>query len=115
MKSFKKIIKAIFAANKSKYSDTLTVEAQKETLQNELAKLRGISEGDVKILNAFLDANWKFNWINDSGIQVVSNNVVDAAFYLSSKLGNLLSIAPISAAFLSLEIAIGPCQSNSRY
>lgn len=72
-----------FTANKSPFNDKLSIDEQKETLQNALSKLTGISEEDVKIFVRIIDRDWTLG--------------VDAKNIVSNKLNTVLNSAEITS------------------
>lgn len=61
-----------FSLNKSRFDDKLSAREQKETLQNELAKLNGIGEEDVKTFLKYIDRDWT---LSADAKDIVSNKL----------------------------------------
>ncbi len=86
-----------FTANRSLYNQNLAADEQRETLQNLLAKLKGISEEDVKQLIRFIRRDWTL--------------VSDIKNVVNSKLSTVYSPAQITVLINTidaLETASGP-------
>lgn len=90
LESLQKKYQINFSANKSPFDDNLSADEQKETFQNNLSKLPGIGEEDVKTFIRFIDNDWplyddvkklinnKLNTIFTATQITVINNSVDA-------------------------------------
>ncbi|HET7818178.1 MAG TPA: neuraminidase-like domain-containing protein, partial [Bacteroidia bacterium] len=78
-----------FALNKSRFDDTLSANEQGETLQNELSKLNGIAEEDVKTFLEFIDKDW--------------TSAANAKNFVDVKLGSLFNTTQIKNKIDELE------------
>ncbi|WP_409025070.1 neuraminidase-like domain-containing protein [Flavobacterium sp.] len=107
LETLQKGYQANIDANKSLYDPLLSAEEQKITLQTELGKLANISEDDVKILVNLIDANWKFKWIDNTGVEIESNNDTEANVYLVAKLSQHFNTTSVSTVLPALNTALG--------
>ena len=87
-----------FTVNKSPFNSTLTAAEQKETLQNNLAKLSEVSEEDVKVFMGFIDKNW--------------STVNDAKIFTDTKLADLFETTAIKNAMDALEAAAATMEQD---
>ena len=96
----------VFTANRSPYDDALTADEQKETLQNLLSKLSGITEEDVKILIGLVDGDWNFSWTDQAGAVIVSTNAAQAVVFLQNRLDRFFDTTQIVSALNALDVAL---------
>ncbi len=82
-----------FTINKSPFNATLTSSEQKETLQNNLAKLSDVTEEDVKIFVGFIDKIW--------------TSANDAKTFVDTKLAVLFDTTNIKNEIDGLEAVAG--------
>lgn len=80
-----------FDATKSVFDENLSAEVQREVLQNQLSKLLGLGEAEVKTTIEFLDKNW--------------TSLADAQTFLDIKFGQLFDTTPAKTALASLDVA----------
>ena len=83
-----------FKKDHSPFNPDITADDQKETLQNLLAGLNGVSEEDVKTMVGFIDRDW------------ASANAAKAV--VTAKLGGLFDVASINTRIDGLDTAPGP-------
>jgi hypothetical protein len=95
-----------FTANRSPYDNALAADEQKETLQNLLSKLRGITEEDVKIFVGLIDGNWEFSWTDETGAVTVSTDAAQAIVFLQNRLNGFFATAQIEIALNALAAAL---------
>ena len=101
----KKGYKTINEEQKSKFNDSLSAEEQKEVFQAELSKINGINEEDVIIFTQFIDSNWDFKWINNSGVEIENTTLEGVDDYLRYKLADIINIVPIGEKLILLNNA----------